>query len=320
MKASVIGAGAFGTALANQLARVGNDVKIWAFESEVEADVNTNNENKLYLADVKLNENVHATNDLGDAYNFSNIVFLAPPFFALSKVLPKEASNKILVCASKGIEKETGKLAFEIVNTQVSGNFEIAVLSGASFAKEVASGMPTKVVVASKNQDAARKVAGLIQSENFKVEVSDDLVGVELGGALKNVLAIALGMVSGAGHGKDFNAAVFVEGLSETIKLGEAMGAKRETFYSIAGLGDYFVTATSKQSRNFTFGTKVAKGDKIRELLSGKNVVEGAATVQTVHMLCAKYKLNLPIFANVYSAIYEDKDPKATLDDIWSNL
>lgn len=320
MNVSVIGAGAFGTALANQLARAGNEVKIWAFEAEVVDSINKNHQNSMYLAGVDLDPGITSTNSLDEAYSFSDVVFLASPFFALSKVLPKSGEGKTFVCASKGIENETGRLAFQIVEDEVSGSFEVAVLSGASFAAEVVKGLPTKVVVAAQNQETSKRVIKIIQSENFKVETSEDLIGVELGGALKNVLAIALGMVKGAEHGKNFEAAVFVQGLAEMIKLGKAMGAKNETFYSIAGLGDYFVTATSDESRNFTFGMKVSAGDEINKLLSGKNVVEGANTAKTVYQLTQKHKLDLPIFVNIYSVIYENKDPKSALNDIWRSL
>lgn len=320
MNVSLIGAGAFGTALANQLARARNDVKIWAYEVEAVDQINKSHENQMYLPGAKLLDSISASNVQDEVYAFSDVIFLAPPFFALPKLLPKSGEGKTFVCASKGIENETGRLAFQIVEEAVSGSFEVSVLSGASFAAEVAKGLPTKVVVASKNQETAKKVADLIQTVNFKVEISEDVMGVELGGALKNVLAIALGMVKGAGHGKDFEAAVFTQGLSEMIKLGGAMGAKKETFYSIAGLGDYFVTATSDESRNFTFGMKVSSGEEIGKLLSSKNVVEGANTAKTVYGLCKKHNLDLTIFSNVYAVIYEGKDSKTALNDIWRSL
>lgn len=320
MNVAVVGAGAFGTALANQLARCGNQVKIWAYEVELVDQINKLHENQMYLAGVNLFESILASNDLEEVYKFSDYIFLAPPFFALSKILPEKADNKIFVCASKGIERETGKLAFEIVKENVAGSFEVVVLSGASFAREVAQGLPTKVAVASKSPQTAQKIGRLIGSNNFKVEYSDDLVGVELAGATKNVLAIVLGMATGCDFGKNFKAALFTQGLFEMIILGEAMGAKKETFETIAGLGDLYLTATSEESRNFIFGLNLAKGGKADELLESKNVVEGAATAESAYRLAKKHGLNLPIFENVYEVIYQRKDLKRALEDIWKNI
>jgi glycerol-3-phosphate dehydrogenase (NAD(P)+) len=320
MKVTVIGAGAFGTSLATQLARAGNDVKIWAYEEKVRDEINELHQNITFLPDISLSEKIVATNSLDEAYSFSDVVFLAPPFFVLRKLLPKSGEGKTFICASKGIEKDSHKLAVEIVKEEVKGDYKAAVVSGPSFAKEVASGLETKVVVASDQTETAEKIKKLIETEKFKVETSNDMVGLELGGALKNVLAILSGMAAGAGLGKDFQAAVFTEGLREIVKLGNKMGAKESTFYSVAGLGDLFLTSTSDQSRNFTFGYKLGSGVDIKQAMDTKNVIEGAATAESTYFLAKKFGADTPLFDNVYAAIYENKPAKKALADIWKAI
>ncbi|HEY4694802.1 MAG TPA: NAD(P)H-dependent glycerol-3-phosphate dehydrogenase [Candidatus Nanoarchaeia archaeon] len=319
-KVSVIGAGAFGTALAVQLSRAGNKVRIWVYEEKVRDEINRLHQNLTYLADIKLSSGIIATNSLEEAYQFSEIVFLAPPIFALRKLLPREDQGKIFVCASKGIEKDSHKLASQIVEEVVSGDYSVAAVSGPSFAKEVAGGLDSKVVLAGSNRDVLEKVRKLIATDNFKVEFSDDAVGVELGGALKNVLAILAGMAAGATLGKDYQAAVFTEGLREMVDLGKKLGAKEASFYTVAGLGDLFLTCTSDQSRNFTFGYRLGSGDKVDEALKTKSVIEGAGTAESVYHLGQKLGIQTPLFYNVYATIYEAKPPKKALEDIWQAI
>jgi glycerol-3-phosphate dehydrogenase (NAD(P)+) len=316
-RVSVVGAGSFGTALALQLARVGNEVKICAYEEKVRDEINKLHQNLTFLPDIKLSKKITATNDLDEVYKFSEFIFLAPPLFALGNTLPKKGSGKVFVCASKGIEKDTHKLANQIVEDEVEGKYEVVVLSGPSFAKEIGEGKDTKVVIASRNNQILKKIEQLIKSNEFKVAKSSDVVGVELGGALKNVLAILSGMVEGARLGKNFRAAVFTEGLGEVIKLGEKMGAKRETFYTVAGLGDLFLTSTSDLSRNFSFGYRLGSGDKVKKALKTKAAIEGVGTTESAYHLSQKYELEAPLFKNVYATIFEGKDPKKALDDIW---
>ncbi|OGY27851.1 MAG: hypothetical protein A2Z42_00990 [Candidatus Woykebacteria bacterium RBG_19FT_COMBO_43_10] len=320
MKVSVVGAGAFGTALAAQLNRAGNEVKIWAFEEKVRDEINELHQNITYLPDIKLDEKIVATGDLSEAYSHSDFVFLAPPFFALRKVLPKTAKGKIFVCASKGIEKDTHKLANEIVEETIKGNYEVCAISGPSFAKEVGLGLDTKVMVANADFEAAEKIKKVIETESFKVEITDDVVGLELGGALKNVLAILAGMAAGAALERDFTAAVFTEGLREMASLGKKMGAQESTFYSVAGLGDLFLTATSDQSRNFTFGYKLGSGTDVKEALAVKNAIEGVGTAESAYALGKKFGVKTPLFYNIYATIFENKPPKEALGDIWEAI
>lgn len=320
MKISVIGAGAFGTALATQLNRAGNEVKIWSFEEKVRDEINQLHQNLTYLPDIKLSPKIVASIELNEVYDHSDIVFLAPPFFALRKVLPTKAKGKIFICASKGIEKDTHKLANEIVEGVVAGKYKVAAISGPSFAKEVAMGLDTKTMIACTDIKAAGKVKKIIETPNFKVETSTDVVGLELGGALKNVLAILAGMAAGADLGRDFTAATFTEGLREIVKLGNKMGAKEETFYSVAGLGDLFLTCTSDQSRNFIFGYKLSSGVDVKEALAVKNAIEGVGTAESAYHLSKKYGIQTPLFYNIYATIFENKPPKKALEGIWKAI
>ncbi len=320
MKISVIGAGAFGTALAVQLNRAGNEVKIWTFEEKVRDEINELHQNLMYLPDIKLSPKIIARDDLNEVYDHSDVVFLAPPFFALRKVLPTKVKGKIFVCASKGIEKDTHKLANEIVEEVISGTYKVAAISGPSFAKEVGQGQETKVMVACADIKTAEKIKKTIETPNFKVETTTDVVGLELGGALKNVLAILAGMAAGAQLGRDFTAATFTEGLREIVKLGNKMGAKEETFYSVAGLGDLFLTTTSDQSRNFIFGYKLGSGTDVKEALAVKNAIEGVGTTESTYHLSNKLGIKTPLFQNIYETIFEYKSPKKALQDIWKAI
>lgn len=320
MKVSVIGAGAFGTALATQLDRAGNLVKIWAYEEKVRDEINQLHQNLTYLPDIKLPPKIVASNELNEVYDHSDIVLLAPPFFALRKALPPKAKGKIFVCASKGIEKDTHKLANEIVEEVVNGEYKVAAISGPSFAKEVGQGLDTKVMAACTDVETTGKIKKIIETSNFKVETTTDVVGLELAGALKNVLAILAGMAAGAHLGSDFTAATFTEGLREIVKLGNKMGAKEETFYSVAGLGDLFLTTTSDQSRNFTFGYKLGSGVDVKEALATKNAIEGVGTAESAYHLAKRYGIKTPLFLNIYSTIFENKPPKEALEDIWKAI
>lgn len=320
MKVSVIGAGAFGTALAVQLNRAGNEVKIWSFEDKVRDEINELHQNLTYLPDIKLSPKIVASNDLNEVYDHSDMVFLAPPFFVLRKVLPLSAKGKIFVCASKGIEKDTHKLANEIVEEVVNGEYKVVAISGPSFAKEVGQGQETKVMVACTDVETAGKVKKIIETPNFKVETTTDVVGLELAGALKNVLAILAGMAAGARLGRDFTAATFTEGLREIVKLGNKIGAKEGTFYSVAGLGDLFLTATSDQSRNFIFGYKLGSGVDVKEALAVKNAIEGVGTTESAYHLSKKLGIKAPLFQNIYETIFENKPPKKALEDIWKAI
>ncbi len=316
MKISVIGAGAFGTAISCQLVRAGNEVLIWAYEEEVSKEINKLHQNFTYLPDIILEQSLRATSSLDEALEFSKINYLVTPIFVLPSVLPKRGEGRIFICASKGITKGTFLVGHEVAKGVVAGDYKWAVISGPSFAKEVAEGKNTKVVLACEDLQVAAKVRKTIETLNFKVDICRDVVGVELCGALKNVLAVLAGMIVGAGMGRDFAAICFTEGLCEMIRIGEAMGAVPQTFYMVCGVGDLFLTSTSDQSRNFSYGFVLGSGDALNKS-NAKNVVEGVETSEAVYNLSKKFKLKTPLFDNVYEVLFNGKSSKKALADIW---
>ncbi|MDP2671019.1 MAG: NAD(P)H-dependent glycerol-3-phosphate dehydrogenase [bacterium] len=320
MKVGVIGAGAFGTALAVQLIKNKNEVLLWSFEDKVVEEINQLHQNNTYLAGVLLLRKLKASQDLKKVINWAEIVFNTTPVFATRSTYKGiNLKGKVLVSASKGIEKETHQLLHEIFGQTLEGAFQYAALSGPSFARELAVGEMTAVSLASKEPKVSENVKKLLESSNFRVQIVDDVVGVELGGALKNVLAIAAGICAGAGRGKDFQAAIFVEGLNEMIALGEKMGAEKQTFYSLAGLGDLFLTSTSDQSRNFNFGFQLGQGDSVQKALAGKTV-EGVGSAESAAYLAEKHSIKAPLFENIYAVTSGKKEAKKALVDIWSAL
>lgn len=320
MKVTVIGAGAFGTALANRLAQNHHEVMLWALETKVRDEITRLHQNLTFLPDIQLDTQLKVTSALEAAYGHSEIIFLVPPFFALRGILPKNGQGKVFICCSKGIEKDSHLLAFQIVEEVVSEPTLVAALSGPSFAREVGLGVPTKVVLAARADQELPQIAKLLRADNFKVETSRDIVGVELGGALKNVSAILAGLSSGLGQGKNLQALLFTEGLKEIVRLGEKLGAKESTFYSISGVGDLFLTSTSDQSRNFTFGFRLGQGEKAAQILQAQNVFEGRDTTEAAYHLAQAQGVSAPLLAGVYQVIFEDKDPNKALKDIWGAL
>lgn len=322
-KISVIGAGSWGTTLANLLAEKGNNVLIWAMEKEVVAEINDRNSNKIFLGDAKLSKNLKATNDLGEAVAGSTIVVFVVPSHASRDVLSKMrnhlAKDAILVSCTKGIEIESGKLMSDIIHESLPNHpaSNLTYLSGPSFAKEVIQRLPTTVVIASKNPDAAKKVQGVFRTDRFLTFSSDDVVGIEVGGALKNVMAIATGMSDGLKFGHNTRAALITRGLYEMMKIGKALGGNPLTFTGLAGIGDLVLTCTSELSRNRTVGFEVGSGRKIEDVVSGmKMVAEGVKTTKAVYQLIQRLKITAPICTQMYHILYEGKSPKQAVEDL----
>jgi glycerol-3-phosphate dehydrogenase (NAD(P)+) len=318
-KVSIVGAGAFGTAIANHLSTK-NQVRIWSYEKKVVAEINKLHKNLTFLPSVELNPKIEATGNLEEVINFGEIIVNATPVFAIRETYKNvNLKGKLLVNTSKGIERGSHKLCHEIFLETLAGDYNYAVLSGPSFAVEVGKGLDTFVSIATLKAEDKRNLRRIFEAENFKIQILDDIVGVELSGALKNVLAIASGIASGAEFGKNFQAAVFVQGLKEMSSLGERLGAKKETFYSMAGLGDLFLTSTSDESRNFNFGFRLGKGESLREAWDGKTV-EGAGSAESAFYLSEKNNLKTEIFKAIYGIIFEQKDPKESLQKLWVDI
>lgn len=319
----VIGAGSWGTTLAALLAEKGHDITIWAYEKEVAEEINSKHTNKMFLGSEPLPKGLKATNSLKEAVHEKSIVVFAVPSHAARGVLESINENlskdTIIVSCTKGIETETGKLMSDILHESLPSHpvSNFTYLSGPSFAKEVLKKLPTTVVIAGKDLNNARKIQQLFRTDRFLTFLSEDVIGVEVGGAVKNVIAIATGMSDGLGFGHNTRAALITRGLYEMIKIGRALGANTLTFAGLAGIGDLVLTCTSPSSRNWYVGHELGKGRKISDILKDmKMVAEGVKTTGAVHRLIEKLKITAPICTEMYRIIYEGKHPKEAVEDL----
>ena len=309
---SVIGAGSWGTTLANLLAEKELDVTLWSFEENVAHEINSSHTNVTYLPGADLSSNIKATSKMTDAVsNAGYIVNVVPTQFTRS--IFQEAAHSIpedavIINASKGIEHGT-LLTVSSILKETTGR-RAAVISGPSFAKEVVRKLPTAVTLATDSSDLALHLQEVFNTGYFRVYTHTDTLGVELGGALKNVIAIASGISDGLGLGHNARAALITRGLSEIVRLGSAMGADPKTFSGLSGLGDLVLTCTGPLSRNYTVGVNLGEGMTLRDILaSTKSVAEGVATALSAYDLSMKYNVDMPIIEQVYQVIYKDKSP-----------
>jgi len=309
---SVIGAGSWGTTLANLLAEKEFYVTLWSFEENVAQEINHSHTNVTYLPGAGLSSNIKATGKMAEAVsNAGYIVNVVPTQFTRSifqeaaRFIPEDA---VIINASKGIEHKT-LLTVSSILKETTGR-QTAVLSGPSFAKEVIRKLPTAVTLAAESSDLGLHLQEVFNTGYFRVYTHSDILGVELGGALKNVIAIASGISDGLGLGHDARAALITRGLSEIVRLGSAMGADPKTFSGLSGLGDLVLTCTGPLSRNYTVGVNLGKGMTLRDILaSTKSVAEGVATALSAYDLSMKYNVDMPIIEQVYQVIYKDKSP-----------
>lgn len=312
---TVVGAGAWGTALATLLAEKGHDVTLWSYEEEVVTTIGELRENP-YLPGISLPETLRATTDLGSAVSGAELVLSVSPSQFVRSVMseagPRMSDDALLVSASKGIElgslKRMDQVLSEVVAPCVMEHF--CVLSGPSFAAEVAKGAPTAVVVASRDESAALRAQKAFQTPWFRVYTNLDVVGVELGGAVKNVIALAAGVTAGLGYGHNTMAALITRGLAEMARLGLAMGAKSATFYGLAGLGDLVLTCTGSLSRNRTVGYRLGRGEALDDILSDMTAVaEGVQTAEALYALASRCEVEMPIAEQVYAIVHQGRSP-----------
>lgn len=301
---AVLGAGSYGTALAIQLARLGNDTRLWGRDAARMRQLETERVNADYLPGCKFPPSLRAVADLRAAVTGAADVLIAVPSHALHPVLrtvgPMLQPGQGIISACKGLEPETGKLVHEVVEDIIGRGRKLAVISGPTFAKEVGLGMPTAVTVASTDAEYAERVVHALHGNGFRAYTSDDVIGVEVGGSVKNVLAIAVGIADGLGLGANTRAGVITRGLAEIMRLGEAMGGHRETFMGLAGLGDLVLTCTDDQSRNRRMGLALAKGKSVQQALAEiRQVVEGVRVAPEVLRLARKYHVEMPISEQV---------------------
>jgi glycerol-3-phosphate dehydrogenase (NAD(P)+) len=301
---AVLGAGSYGTALAIQLARLGNDTRLWGRDAAQMKKLEVERVNAEYLPGCKLPPALKPTSDLRAAVADAEDLLLAVPSHALHAVLrvvaPLLRPEQGIACAVKGLEPDTGKLMHEVIGDIVGPQRKFAMISGPTFAKEVGLGMPTAVTVASADPEYAEKIVHALHGNGFRAYTSDDVIGVEVGGSVKNVLAIAVGIADGLGLGANTRAGVITRGLAEIMRLGEAMGGRRETFMGLAGLGDLVLTCTDDQSRNRRMGLALAKGKSVQQALAEiKQVVEGVRVAPEVLRLARKHNVEMPISEQV---------------------
>ncbi len=321
----VIGAGAWGTALSLLLADKGHNVTLWMYEKNLAEETARTRENRVYLPGFPLPHSITVTSSLESAVLEKLFIFSVVPSHTVREVtrqyVPYISPDAVIVSASKGIELDTLKPLSEVFKDILPEAFHdrLCFLSGPSFAKEVARKMPTAIALASTDADIAKKAQEILSNAYFRVYTNQDVIGVELAGALKNVVAIAAGVLDGMGFGYNTMAALLTRGLAEMARLGVAMGGSPATFSGLAGMGDLVLTCTGGLSRNRTLGSRLGKGEKPDEIMKdSKTVAEGVRTAKAARDLAQKYGIDMPIVDEVYKLLYEGKDPKQALKDLMS--
>lgn len=320
---AIIGAGGWGTALGAVAGRAGHEVSLWSRNAEVVKGINREHENSVYLVGHKLEGRVRATHEISEALRGAELVVLAAPSHAMRELLTRMrgqiALGSVMVSATKGIEVETGQRISELVRDELGpgAGARFVCLSGPSFAQEVAARQPTAVVAASVDEACAAKVQAVFSFDNLRVYTNADVVGTELGGAVKNVVAVAAGMVSGLGLGANSVAALVTRGLAEITRLASAEGARAKTMMGLAGLGDLVLTCTGGLSRNRYVGQELGRGRTLSDILSGmKEVAEGVRTTRAVKLLAGRAGIEMPITEQVFAVLYEARSVRAAAEEL----
>ncbi|WP_213423185.1 NAD(P)H-dependent glycerol-3-phosphate dehydrogenase [Bhargavaea massiliensis] len=320
-KVAVLGAGSWGTALAAVLASNGHDCTLWSRRAEQAAEITEKHTNKQYLPEAELPENLKADHDLAKAVEGASVIVMAVPTKGIREVCRElnDVLDKPVLFShvSKGIEPDTHKRISEVMEEELDRAVceGIVVLSGPSHAEEVIRNQPTTVTAAAKDMDHARRVQDLFMNQDFRVYTNDDVVGVEIGGALKNVIALAAGVTDGLGFGDNAKAALITRGLAEITRLGVAMGANPLTFSGLSGLGDLIVTCTSVHSRNWRAGNMLGQGKSLEEVLDSMGmVVEGVRTTKAAHQLSVECGVPMPITEALYAVLFEGEKPRDMVD------
>jgi glycerol-3-phosphate dehydrogenase (NAD(P)+) len=319
-RAAVVGGGAWGTAIADLLARNGHPTTMWAREADVVDDVNAAHRNSRFLAGADLHPTLRATASLDECVSEAELVIYAPPSHALRAVAAAAAGSiapgATLAVATKGIERETLLIMTDVVASEVAGHAVVA-LSGPSFAAEVAARQPTAIVAASTDRVAARRAQQALSSADFRVYTNDDVIGVELGGALKNVVAVGTGIVEGLGLGYNSRAALITRGLAEIARLGAALGAKPATFAGLAGVGDLVLTCTGALSRNRSAGVEIGKGRSLEQVLADRETVaEGVVNTESAYALAERAGVEMPIVRAVRRILFEGAPARDAIGEL----
>lgn len=320
-KISILGAGSWGTALAIQAARNGCQTILWGHNPKHIATLEQQRQNEHYLPKFAFPEKLFLTSNLETAADFSDLLLLSVPSHAfketLIKIKPYLPEDIQITWATKGFNPEDGSLLHQTVEKTLSPNTPTAILSGPTFAREVAADLPTAITLASCNQELANKLSNVLHSQRFRIYTSNDIIGVQVGGAVKNVLAIAAGIADGLGFGANTRSALITRGLQEIMRLGLALGGKQETLMGLSGLGDLLLTCTDNQSRNRRFGLALGQGKTRSEIIKGINQeIEGISAARETFMLAQKHHIDMPITEQTYNVLYEGLSPLTAVQNL----
>lgn len=318
---SILGAGTWGTALAILAARNGYRTMLWGHNAKHMASLELHHENRRYLPGYRFPDKLQVTCSVEELCGFSKLLLLAVPSHAfkatLVKLRPYLAPDIRIAWATKGFNPDDSALLHQVVATTLSAEIPTAILSGPTFAREVAANLPTAITIASTRQDLADQLATILHSQNFRTYTSNDIIGVQIGGAVKNVLAIAAGIADGLGFGANTRAALITRGLHEIMRLGIAMGGKQETFMGLAGLGDLILTCTDDQSRNRRFGLGLGRGTSKAKIVEEINQeIEGIAATKETLLLAKKYGVDMPISEQTFRVLFEDLPPLTAVHNL----
>lgn len=320
-RVAVIGAGSWGTALAGLLARQGHPCVLWSRNERVARQIREERVNAEYLPDVELPRDLRVTLHWPEALDAAEFVVVAVPSHAVREIVFGAAAHvpdgAVLVSGTKGLEVETLDRPSQILREVFPGHPAPVVITGPSFAWEVAHEMPTAVTAASEDEETARRVQRLFSTSRFRVYTDDDVIGAELGGALKNVIALAAGIADGLGYGHNSRAAIITRGLAEITRLGLALGARTRTFAGLSGLGDLVLTCTGDLSRNRSVGLRLGRGERLDDILTGmKMVAEGIKTTRAARRLARSTEVEMPIVEEVYTILFDGKPPEQATADL----
>jgi len=320
-KIAILGAGSWGTSLAILAARNGCQTLLWGHNPDHMAVLEKDRQNKRYLPEQPFPVNLAVTSDLAEVAAYSNLILVCVPSHAfkntLIKLKPYLSDEVKIAWATKGFNPDDGSLLHEIVAEIISAQTPAAILSGPSFACEVAANLPTAITIASSQPDFAKELACILHGGLFRTYTSSDIIGVEVGGAVKNVLAIAAGIADGLGFGANTRAALITRGLNEIIRLGVKLGGKQETFMGLAGLGDLVLTCTDNQSRNRRFGLALGLGkDRTEAIQEIGQEIEGVFAARETYLLAKKYAIDMPITEQTYKVLYEGLAPRTAVQNL----
>ena len=318
---SILGAGSWGTALALQAARNGCETMLWGHNPQHISQVKQARENQRYLAGFNFPANLYVTDNLQQAVSFSELILLAVPSHAFKNTLiaiqPFLTENSQIAWATKGFDSETGELLSQVSLAILGNNINTAVISGPTFAKEVAAGLPTALTIASTSESLANQLTDILHNHCFRIYTSTDIIGVQVGGACKNVLAIAAGIADGLGFGANTRAALITRGLNEIMRLGIKLNGQADTFMGLTGLGDLILTCTDNQSRNRRFGLALGQGQSQQQALAEiAQEVEGIGAAREAYLLSKHYQVEMPITEQVYKVLFENLEPKLAVQNL----